>query len=307
VPEQTEIVIVGGSVAGLQTALTLGRARRSVVVVDDGHPRNGPARQVHNFLGQSAPTPAGLLATGRELLRPYDVTIVRDRVEEVRRNGRALEVRLGGGAEWGARAVVLATGLHDVLPDVPGVAAAWGGSVVACPHCHGWEVRDGPLAQLGLRGLPARGVARALLLSAWSEDVVLFTDGDPLAAADVDRLARAGVRVRTERVLGVEEVPGGVEVVVAGGERVPRRALFVATTQHQQTDLAVRLGCALVPDGPAAGAVAADTVGRTGVPGVWVAGTTANPALLAIGAAGHGSTVATALHADLLEQDHPGR
>lgn len=292
--------------AGLQAALTLGRSRRRVVVIDDGRPRNGPARHVHNFLGQPSITPAGLLDSARRMLAPYDVTLVDDRVEAIRAvAGRAprFETTTSRGERWFGRSVVLATGLREELPEVPGVAQGWGDRVVACPHCHGWEVRDQPLAQLGMRGLPARGVARALLLSRWSADVVLFTDGDELDPDDRDRLGAAGVRVDTGRVDRVEADDHGVAVVQAGGQRIRYGALFVVTRQHQQSDLAARLGCRLVSDGARAGAAAADPDGRTSVPGVWAAGTSAFPALLAIGAAGHASSVATAVHAALIDDD----
>ncbi|GIH16463.1 NAD(P)/FAD-dependent oxidoreductase [Rugosimonospora africana] len=303
---ECDVVIVGGSVAGLQAALTLGRARRRVVVIDDGRPRNGPAHHVHNFLGQPSVTPADLLESGRRMLAPYDVTLVDDRVENIRVEDAGtprFEATTRRGERWSGRSVVLATGLTDELPDVPGVARGWGDRVVACPHCHGWEVRDQPLAQLGMRGLPARGVARALLLSRWSADVVLFTDGDDLDREDRIRLEAAGVRVDTGRVDRVEAGTHGVDVVQAGGRRTGYRALFVVTRQHQQSDLAARLGCQLVADGARAGAAMADPDGRTSVPGVWAAGTTAFPALLAIGAAGHASTVATAVHAALIDDD----
>jgi thioredoxin reductase (NADPH) len=302
----SDVVIVGGSMAGLQAALTLGRARRRVVLVDDGQPRNRPARHVHNFLGQLAPTPAELLASARSMLAPYDVTLVSDRVESIQPVADGVprfKVSARQGGQWSARSIVLATGLTDELPQVPGISQWWGDQVVACPHCHGWEVRDQPLAQLGIRGLPARGVQRALLLSRWSNDVLLFTDGDELGGEDLARLAAAGVRLRTERVRSVEQHAEGLELVLADGEAIARRAVFVVTRQHQQSDLAARLGCRLISDGPNAGGVGIDAVGQTSVPGVWAAGTTANPALLAIGAAGHASTVAIAIHAALLDQD----
>jgi thioredoxin reductase (NADPH) len=324
---KSDVVVIGGSVAGLQAALTLGRARRRVVLVDDGRPRNRPARHVHNFLGHPAPSPADLLAAGRNMVAGYDVERVEDRVETVTPRPGAdpgpagdpepaghpepagdprFTVITRGGARWSTRSVVLATGLTDELPDIPGVAREWGDRVVACPHCHGWEVRDQPLGQLGMRGRPALSTARAVLLSRWSEDVSLFTDGDDLDAGALARLSAAGVRVRTEPVLGVRRQGDGMAVELAGGGSIPRRALFVAVRQHQQTDLAARLGCRLTADGPNAGGVAVDDAGRTGVPGVWAAGTTALPGLLAIGAAGHASTVAVAVHADLIERDLAG-
>jgi thioredoxin reductase len=122
-------------------------------------------------------------------------------------------VSTADGRRWVARAVILATGLRDELPDVPGVADLWGRDVVACPHCHGWEVRGLPLAQLGIPGMAARGVQRAELLSRWSPDVLLFTDGDELSPQQRDRLARAGVDIRTEPVRRLIHSDGRLESV----------------------------------------------------------------------------------------------
>jgi thioredoxin reductase (NADPH) len=170
--------------------------------------------------------------------------------------------------------------------------------VVACPHCHGWEVRDQPLVQLGMRGLPERSVARVLLLSRWSNDVVLCTDGAELTDDQLAKLEKAGVRTQFEQVQSVEPGDDQVRVQLRTGAVLLPRALFVVVRQHQQSDLAERLGCRIVE-----GAVATDASGRTSVPGVYAVGTTAVPTLFAIGAAGHASTTAVALHADLLEQE----
>ncbi len=304
-----DVAVIGGSVAGLQAALTLARARRRVVLFDDGEPRNRTAEHVHNYLGVEDPSPGELLAIGRRQLEEYGVDVRETQVDEVSDGfvigtsgsdgpDRARSGVPGTGGSDRVRAVVLATGLRDELPDVPGVADAWGRLVVACPHCHGWEVRDQPLVQLGMRGLPDRSVARALLLSRWSSEVVLCTDGDQLTDDQETKLAKAGVRVRTERVESVRPGDDQVRVLLTTGETLVPRALFVVVRQHQQSDLAARLGCAIVD-----GAVSVDDGGRTTVPGVYAVGTTAVPTLFAIGAAGHASTAAVALHADLLEQE----
>ncbi|MFD7154334.1 NAD(P)/FAD-dependent oxidoreductase [Kribbella sp. NPDC059898] len=290
-----DVAVIGGSVAGLQAALTLGRARRQVVLFDDGRARNRTASHVHNYLGAVDLAPAELLAVGRRQLASYGVDVQDSRVEDVTPDDDGFVV---DGRH--VRVVVLATGLWDELPDVPGVADGWGQSVVACPHCHGWEVRDQPLVQVGMRGAPDRSVARALLLSRWSDDVVLCTDGDVLPGTQLDRLAVAGVKVRTERVIEVGPgVQSGVRLV--NGEMLAAARVFVVVRQHQQSDLAERIGCQV-----ADGAVVVDDGGRTTVPGVYAVGTTAAPALLAIGAAGHASTVAVAVHGDLLESDLGG-
>ncbi|TDO56860.1 thioredoxin reductase [Kribbella sp. VKM Ac-2571] len=286
-----DVAVVGGSVAGLQVALTLGRARRRVVLFDDGRARNRSASHVHNFLGAEDLAPGELLAMGRKQVAAYGVDVRDTRVDDVDVDGDEFVV---GGER--VRAVVLATGLWDELPDVPGVADGWGRSVVACPHCDGWEVRDQPLVQLGMRGSPERSVARALLLSRWSDGVTLCTDGDELTAAQVDQLARAGVAVRTEPVKEVRE-----GAVLLDGVELAARRVFVVVRQHQQSDLAERLGCQV-----ADGAVVTDEGGRTTMPGIYAVGTTTSPALLAIGAAGHASTAAVAVHGDLLELDLGG-
>lgn len=287
-----DVAVVGGSVAGLQAALTLGRARRRVVLFDDGQARNRAAEHVHNYLGVADSAPGELLAAGREQVAAYGVEVGQSRVTDA----RAVDGGFVVGGER-VRAVVLATGLWDELPEVPGIADGWGRSVVACPHCHGWEVRDQPLVQVGMRGFPDRSVARALLLSRWSDDVVLCTDGDELTSEQLQRLAAAGVGVRCERIAEVR----GTEIALVGGEQLSARRVFVVVRQHQQSDLAERLGCQVVD-----GAVV--TVGgRTNVPMVYAVGTTTEPALLAIGAAGHASTAAVAVHNDLLESDLRGR
>jgi thioredoxin reductase (NADPH) len=161
-------------------------------------------------------------------------------------------------------------------------------------------VRDQPLVQLGMRGLPDRSVARALLLSRWSDDVMLCTDGDELTDAQLDRLRRAKVTVRTERIQEVRAADAP-RVLLAGGDVLTPGRVFVVVRQHQQSELAEALGCQVMD-----GAVVTDDGGRTTVPGVYAVGTTTSPALLAIGAAGHASTAAVAVHNDLLELDLGG-
>lgn len=298
-----DVIVVGGSLAGLQAALTLGRARRRVLVVDDGHPRNAPAARVNNFLGHADVSPTQLLGSARTMLEELDVDVVEDRAldgEELSLGGWRLHGASGG--RWSARAVLLATGLIDELPDIVGLQPLWGTSVVACPHCHGWEVRDQPLAQIGMPGHLSRTVERALLLSRWSDDVVLLTQGEWVNDEQADRLHRAGVDVETRALVRVASGQGGLVLGLADGTALARRSLFVSPSQRQQSELSQRLGCRTVASG-GTWVVETDTTGRTSSPGVWAAGTTAQPALLGIAAAGAASMVAVALHAALLEKD----
>jgi thioredoxin reductase len=296
-PEQVDVAVVGGSVAGLQAALTLGRAMRSVAVIDDGHPRNAPARHVHNFLGLRQTSPAGFLAQARAQLAEYDVRLCDTRVGDAV-IGDTIELSSDAGPRCRARVLLLATGLREELPAIPGVARLWGGDVVACPHCHGWEVRGESLALIGMPGEPARTLQRALLISRWTDRLTLFAADRDLDRGQRAALSAAGVAVSGETVERLESAGDRLgAMVLADGTRRAYRAVFVVTRQHQQTDLARRLGCEHDERGaPSEGIVRTDAEGRTSVPGVWAAGSTTVPAVLAIGAAGHGSTVAVAIH-----------
>ena len=303
--DTVDVAIVGGSMAGLQAALTLGRAVRSVAVIDDGHPRNAPALQLQNFLATPYESPSAFLARAREGLAPYDVRLHDDRAENAIAGRDGVELTAASGRAWRARALLLATGLREEPPPVPGAAELWGTGVVACPHCHGWEARGQRLALIGRPGAPARTVQRAQLISRWTGQLTLYANGTELTAEQRAALAAAGVQVTDAVVERLErEDAGPGAAVLADGTRSGYRTVFVVSRQTQQTDLARRLGCDHDDKGgPADGAVRADAEGRTSVHRVWAAGSTTAPALLGIGAAGHGSTVAVAIHNALTSEE----
>jgi thioredoxin reductase len=160
-----DVVVIGGGAAGLSGALTLARARRSVLVVDAGSPRNAPAEGVHGFLTRDGITPAELVAIGRQEVARYGAEVVVGEAVAARREGDGFEVTLGDGTSVGARRLLVTTGLVDELPDVAGVRERWGKDVVHCPYCHGWEVRD---QAIGVLGTSARAAHQALLFRQWS-------------------------------------------------------------------------------------------------------------------------------------------
>src|SRR5689334_4196645 len=146
--EKWDVIVVGGGAAGLSAALTLGRARRRVLVIDAGAPRNRFAAHAHGFLGHDGIDPAELLDRGRDEARAYGATIRLGAVERVEDADHGLAVTLAGGESLSTRALVVASGLTDVLPDIPGLAELWGKGVLHCPYCHGWEVREQRLGVL---------------------------------------------------------------------------------------------------------------------------------------------------------------
>ena len=226
-----DVVVVGGGAAGLSAALVLGRARRRVAVIDAGAPRNAPAAHMQGFLSRDGMPPAKLLAAGRAEVTGYGVELIQDQVIGIE-NG--FVVHLAAGEVVNARRILIATGVHDELPDIPGVRERWGRDLLHCPYCHGWEVRDQPI---GVLGTQPGSVAHAQLVRQWSEDVVYFVHTSDLTSAEEVQLEARGVQivrgeiarlvVEHDRLTGVELTDGRViartAVFIRPGERPPCR------------------------------------------------------------------------------------
>ncbi|MFI7462894.1 NAD(P)/FAD-dependent oxidoreductase [Nonomuraea sp. NPDC049646] len=289
-----DVVVVGAGAAGLSAALLLGRARRKVVVVDAGAPRNAPAAHMHGFLSRDGLPPATLLELGRAEIDRYGVRLVRGRVEEVE---PGFAVRLEGGPVLGARRLLVATGLYDELPAIPGVRERWGKDVLHCPYCHGHEVGGQALAVLGTH---PGAVHQALLLRQWSDDVVLLAHTLDLTPEDRDRLEARGVRVVEGPIDHLVVEDGRLRgVELADGQVLPRAAVFLFPRMVPQDQVLTALGCAKDD----AGWVVTDRTGRTSVPGVWAAGNVVDPRAQVVTAAGMGSAAASAVNADLVDEE----
>lgn len=302
-----EVVVVGGGAAGLSGALALTRARRSVLVVDSGRPRNAPAGHVHTYLTQEGVTPSQLLAKGRAEVSGYGGEFVRGSVESAERllDGR-FRLVLAGGAAVEAERLLVTTGLVDELPPVPGLALRWGRDVLHCPYCHGWEVRDQAIGVLATGPL---SVHQALMWRQWSEDVTLFLHTGPEPGeAEYEQLAARGIAVVDGRVVSVEATDDRLSgVVLESGQLIPRQVLVVAPRFTARAAFLAGLGLEVSEqemNGLVIGTrIAADSSGATSVPGVWVAGNVANVSEQVIGAAAAGVRAAVALNADLISQE----
>ncbi|MEO8690520.1 MAG: NAD(P)/FAD-dependent oxidoreductase [Solirubrobacteraceae bacterium] len=289
--ETYDVAIIGGGAAGLSAALVLGRARRRVLVVDAGAPRNAPAAHMQGFLSRDGTSPASLLQSARAEVQGYGVEIIEDRVVDAT---AGFELRLAGGRTVEARRVLLATGAVDDLPDVAGARERWGRDLLHCPYCHGWEVRDQAIGVLG-------SVEHAHLLRQWSDDVILFTHTSAVASGERATLDARGIAVvdgAVERLVVADDHLRAV--ALADGRSVARDALFIRPALRAHADgPAAALGCEVLPGG----LVRVDADGRTSVPGVWAAGNAANPRAQVITAAGEGSAAAIAINTDLVEED----
>ncbi|WP_374066505.1 NAD(P)/FAD-dependent oxidoreductase [Actinokineospora auranticolor] len=295
-----EVVVVGGGAAGLSGALMLARARRSVVVVDAGEPRNAPASGVHGLLGFDGIAPGELLARGRAEVRRYGGLLERGLVESAVRDADGFAVGLADGRVLRARRLLVTTGLVDELPDIPGLRARWGRDVVHCPYCHGWEIRDQAVGVLATGPMSAH---QALLFSQWSGDVRYFTRDQALTDEQARQLAVRGVQVVEGEVAGLEVVGDRLTGVrLADGTVVARDAVAVASRMVARAGFLAGLGLRAT-EHPMGERVAADQVGRTAVPGVWVAGNVTDPSAQVGAAAAAGALAAAHLNADLITAD----
>jgi len=299
-----EVVVIGGGAAGLSAALVLGRARRRTLVIDAGEPRNAPAAHMQGYLSRDGMSPAEFLALGREEIARYGVDLVRDRAVDVTKGeGEGFAVSLAGGETVHARRLVIATGLKDELPAVPGVAERFGRDVIHCPYCHGWEVRD---QAFGVLATTAMSVHQALMVSQWSKDVTLFLHTvaeSELTDDDLRRLAAAGVAV----------VPGEVAELTVEDDRLTgvrltegtthtREALFVAPRPVPQTGLLEKLGAEL-HETPFGAYPVVDPTGLTTVPGVWAVGNAMGFAEQVVNAASAGYRAGATINGELLMTD----
>lgn len=269
-PERKDVVIIGGGPAGLSAALMLGRARKQVLVCDGGSPRNSAAEGIHGFVTRDGIPPKEFRRIAREQLAPYGVDVLSDtRVTAVERLASGFRVMLAGGRAVECRRVLLATGMVDEPPDLPGYRELWGHSIFQCPYCHGWEVKARPW---GLLASGEHSLDFSLFLTGWSRDLVLFTHGLlDVPAEQRQRLERAGVRLEPRRIrrLVASAGPGAhLEAVeLEDGTRVAREVLFAHPPQRQ-TEVVQRLGVALDEQG----FVRVNEHLETSIPGVHAAG-----------------------------------
>ena len=264
--DEVDVVVIGGGPAGLAAATCLGRARRSVVVVDRGAPRHAVSEGVHNFLTRDGMPPADLRAVAWEQMREYPAVRRHDGdvVALAQRDDR-WSVRSAGGDAWVADAVLLASGVVDVHPAIPGYDALWGRSIFLCPYCHGWEVRDRPLAVLGQGAALAQ---YAPLLRSFSDDVVVCTNGAALDTDVAASLAAFGLDVHTAPIASLDARDGALDAIrFDDGTRLERHALFVHSTPRLPA-LVAELGLDLDEQG----FVRVDADGATSAPGLWAAG-----------------------------------
>ncbi|GAB3221277.1 NAD(P)/FAD-dependent oxidoreductase [Spirosoma arcticum] len=268
VRRQYDVLIVGGSYAGLSAALVLGRSLRQVLVIDAGQPANRQTPHTHGFLTRDGETPAVLSAIAYEQVSHYPtVQFWTDTAVRAVQSGPAFRVTTGGGVQFQARKLLLATGVADIMPDLPGFAECWGRSVLHCPYCHGYEVHGQPLGVLANGEV---GYEMILHIQHWSDLLTLYTNGpSTLTGPQQQMLTQLGVSVVETPIATLEHKAGMLTaLLLTNGNRMRPTAIFARVPFRQHTDIATQLGCSLTENG----LIDATEFGETSVPGVFGAG-----------------------------------
>lgn len=297
-----DVLVIGGGSAGLSAALMLGRARRRVVVLDNGTPRNAPASHMHGVLGRDHTSPLDYLKNGRADLERYDVTVVDATVDTLSGSVGDFTATTDDGRHFTARRLVVTTGMTDVLPEIEGLAERWGRDVVQCPYCDGWEIQD---RRIGVLHTGPFSVHHARMWRQWTDTLTYVTNGNALTDEDREMLVARRVEIvetPVDHVVREQDRLSGL--ALEDGTSVELDALAVATTFTARSALLDPLGLVTVAHPTGFGdIVEADAMGATSVPGVWVAGNLNNPQHTVIAATAAGAFVGAAVNAHLIDEE----
>lgn len=295
---QHDVIVIGGSYAGLAASLQLARARRKVLVIDGADRRNRFASAAHGFLGQDGRSPAAIVADGRAQLMQYPTVEWLEGVAvHVARHGDGFTVDIADGQRHEAHRLVLATGVKDELPAIPGLAERWGTHVFHCPYCHGYELQQG---RIGVLGVSAMSMHHALMLPDWGPTTFLLNDAFEPDADQLAQLQRRGVTIERERVAAMAGERAGV--ILVDGRTLPLDGLFTLTRTHLSNPLIEQLGCAL-ENGPLGDFVQADAMRETSVPGVFACGDAARAFGSLSLSVGDGTMAGVGAHASLVMRE----
>lgn len=292
-----DAIIVGGSYAGLSAAMQLARAGRAVCVIDSGSPRNRFAAASHGFFGQDGAAPRAMILQGREKLAAYPtVHFVDDRATEAVATEAGFSLRLESGNTREGAKLVLAFGLIDDLPEIPGLSEKWGKSVLHCPYCHGYEFKG---QRLGVLNVMENSVHQALMIPDWGTTTFFLNGGAMPDAATVEKLRRRAVTIEPTRVAALEGDATLTGVRLEDGRVVELDALFTASRTRMACPIAEQLGCAF-DDGMLGPVIRVDSKQMTTVPGVYAAGDIARQMHNATFASADGVMAGTAAHQALV-------
>lgn len=289
-----DVIIVGGSFAGLSAGLPLARARRRVLIIDAGHRRNRFSDVSHGLLSRDGISPEAIAAEGRAQLLEYPTVDWHEaEVTDISRDSAGFEVVDASGQRHFSRLMIIATGVWDELPDIPGVEERWGQSVFHCPYCHGYELEQGAI---GVLATSAAAMHQALMLADWGETTLLLNDAFEPDTEQLSQLKRRGVGVERVTVARLEGDP--VEVCLVDGRRLPFAGVFVSPHLHL-SPLVAQLGCELEESAHGVH-IRTDAHKATSIPGLFACGDGARPSGSVPLAVGDGALAGLSAHQALM-------
>jgi len=298
-----DVLIIGGSNAGLSAAMLLGRSLRRVLVIDAGKPCNRQTPHSHGFLTRDGETPATLTAIAREQVSRYPtVQFFADTAVSAAQTNHGYTVTTAGGVSFSARKLLLATGVSDIMPDLPGFADCWGRSVLHCSYCHGYEVHSQPLGMLANGDM---GYELATLIQHWTDQLTLYTNG-PSTLDDTQRqtLGQLRIPIVETPVDAIEHEAGQLTALrFTDGTRAHPTAIFARVPFRHHTDIADQLGCTMTKNN----LIQATEFGETNVPGLFAAGDVTNPFRQVAIAVANGSKAAAWINRELIAEDLQNR
>lgn len=296
-----DVLIIGAGSAGLSAGIMLARSRRKILVLDGGPPRNAVAAHMHGVLGRDGWSPLDLVATGRDEISHYGGVVTPGVATSIERTGDDFVVTLESGDVHTARRVLVASGLRDELPAIPGLADHWGRGVAHCPYCDGWEARD---SRIGVIATGPSSPHQAQLLRQLTPNVTYYVEGTELPQADLAALVVRGIDIELRRIAAIESVDGTVSSIrLHDGAATPTDVVFVRPRAIPNDQLLHRLGAAAHTGVDDHDWVTVDQTGRTSIGGVWAAGNVVSPAATVPVSAAAGSTAGAAINADLVDDE----
>ena len=293
-----DVIIIGGSFAGLSAAMSLGRAMRNVLVIDGGEPCNAPTPHSHNFITHDGSKPFEILKKAKQQVLEYpSVQFVTGIATSAQKSDNVFHISLKSGATFSARKLLFATGIKDIMPEVSGFSDCWGVSVLHCPYCHGYEVRNEKTGIVA-NGDTAFDLAR--LIQHWTRELTLFTNGKPtLSQLQVEKLTSAGVTIEERFIQKLEHDNGYINrVQLADGSQVPIKAIYTRPAFVQHCDIPILLGCETNEQK----LLKVDMLQKTSVDGVYAAGDNSSPARSIAVAVAAGAMAGGAINRALIEE-----
>jgi thioredoxin reductase len=294
-----DVIIIGGSYSGLAAAMALGRALRQVLIVDSGKPCNAQTPHSHNFLTQDGSTPAEIYATAKQQVGQYQtVQFLNDTAIQAIKSPNGFEIRVASGETFEPAKLIFATGIRDMLPGIAGMSKCWGISVLHCPFCHGYEVRN---KKTGIFGNGTDGFELASLISNWTRDLTLYTDGPALLTTEQKtRLGSHQIKLIETAVEKLEHTNGYLQqVLFKDGTKAPITAAYVRSSFRQTCQLPESLGCALTDDGY----IQVNALQETTVPGVFACGDNSTKLRTLANAVATGTAAGMILSRQLITQE----